>query len=131
MMERQEDEDQDDAVQLMTLHASKGLEFPHVYMIGLEEELLPHRNSIENDDIEEERRLMYVGITRAKKVLTISYAAQRKQFGETIDCVPSRFLEELPQDDVTWKGAGQSTKETTKKAGSDALAGLRALFDDS
>ncbi|MCJ8313005.1 MAG: DNA helicase Rep [Pseudomonadales bacterium] len=130
MMERQEDEDEEEAVQLMTLHASKGLEFPHVYLIGLEEELLPHRNSIENDDIEEERRLMYVGITRAKKVLTISYTAQRKQFGEVIDCVPSRFLEELPQEDVTWKGAGQSTKESNKKTGIEALAGLQALFDD-
>ncbi|BCE03517.1 DNA helicase Rep [Marinicellulosiphila megalodicopiae] len=131
MMERQEDEDQEDAVQLMTLHSSKGLEFPHVHMIGLEEELLPHRNSIESDDIEEERRLMYVGITRAKKVLTISYAAQRKQFGESIDCTPSRFLDELPQEDISWKGAGQSTKETTQETGSQALAGLRALFDDS
>ncbi|MEK9711649.1 MAG: DNA helicase Rep, partial [Thalassolituus sp.] len=93
MLEQQEQEDENDQVQLMTLHASKGLEFPHVYIMGMEEELMPHRNSIEADTIEEERRLMYVGITRAKRTLTLTYAGKRRQFGEAMDTTHSRFLD--------------------------------------
>ena len=85
MLEQQEEDDDSDKVHLLTLHASKGLEFPHVFIMGLEEELLPHRNSIEEDNIEEERRLMYVGITRAKRTLALTYAATRKQYGEKIE----------------------------------------------
>ena len=74
MLEQQQEEDDSDRVQLMTLHASKGLEFPHVYMMGVEEEFLPHRTSIEEDNIVEERRLMYVGITRARETLAMTQA---------------------------------------------------------
>ena len=129
ILDRQEQEDETDAVQLMTLHASKGLEFPHVFIMGLEEELLPHRNSIENGDIEEERRLMYVGITRAQRTLALTFAARRKQFGEIIDCTPSRFLDELPADDVSWEGrdAGSTADKVNSK---ETFANLRAMLNN-
>ena len=127
IMDRQEEEDDSDAVQLMTLHASKGLEFPHVFVMGLEEELLPHRNSIENGDIEEERRLMYVGITRAQRTLALTYAARRKQFGEIIDCTPSRFLDELPPDDLVWEG--QEQKDPKDVPAKQTFDNLRAMLN--
>ncbi len=128
LLERQEDDAVENQVQLMTLHAAKGLEFPWVFIMGMEEELLPHRNSIENDDIEEERRLAYVGITRAQRGLIFTLTKKRKQFGEVISCTPSRFLEELPQDNLQWEGRGDSTPEQKKQKGLDALAGLRELL---
>ena len=126
MMERHEEEEDHDRVQLLTLHASKGLEYPHVYMMGMEEDILPHRTSIEEDNVEEERRLTYVGITRARKSLTMTLAGQRKQFGEVIETMPSRFLDELPQEDLSYVGFDQSsTQETKKMAG---RMGLDALY---
>jgi ATP-dependent DNA helicase Rep len=117
LLEQQEEEDaSDDSVQLMTLHASKGLEFPHVYIIGMEENLLPHRSSVEEGNIEEERRLAYVGITRARQTLAMTMATKRRQFGETINCEPSRFIEELPQDDLQWQGGGADTREANEDA---------------
>ncbi|MGB1236615.1 MAG: DNA helicase Rep [Pseudomonadales bacterium] len=130
LMDRQEEEDDSNKVQLMTLHASKGLEFPHVFLMGMEEEILPHRNSIESGDIEEERRLAYVGITRAKVTLTLTLARQRKQYGEVIDCVPSRFLDELPQDDLQIEGNGEKDPEVNKARGRATLNSLRSLLDD-
>ena len=130
MLERQADEDEEDQVQLMTLHASKGLEFPHVYMVGLEEELMPHRNSIEADTIDEERRLMYVGITRAQRTLTITYAGKRKQFGEILDTTHSRFLDELPQDDVEWEGKTEVSAEEKRARGQETMASLKNLMAD-
>jgi ATP-dependent DNA helicase Rep len=129
MMERQEEEKEEDAVQMMTLHASKGLEFPYVFIMGLEEELLPHRNSIESGDIEEERRLMYVGITRAQKNLTLTYASKRKQFGELLDCTPSRFLEELPEEDLTWVGVEGASQKADKEKAASNISDLRALLN--
>lgn len=104
MLEQQQEEEDTDKVNLLTLHAAKGLEFPYVYMIGLEEELLPHKNSIASETIEEERRLMYVGITRARQGLTLTLAEQRKNGGQMRQMTPSRFLDELPQDDLEWHG---------------------------
>ncbi|MBS99177.1 MAG: DNA helicase Rep [Oceanospirillaceae bacterium] len=130
LLNRQEEEDDSDRVQLMTLHASKGLEFPHVYLMGMEEELLPHRNSIEMDTIEEERRLAYVGITRAQRTLTMTLAKKRRQFGEEVECAPSRFLEELPADDLETEGLGQVSVEQNRAKGNATLNGLKGLFDD-
>ena len=129
LMERQEDEkESDDQVQLMTLHAAKGLEFPHVFMIGLEEGILPHQNSIDDGMIEEERRLCYVGITRAQRTLTMSYCAKRKSFGEFTSCEPSRFLAELPQEDLEWEGRGDSDPAQNQKRGGETLASLRDIL---
>lgn len=112
MMERGEDDEDADQVQLMTLHASKGLEFPYVYLMGTEEGILPHQTSIDEENVEEERRLMYVGITRAQKELTFTMCKERRQFGELIKPTQSRFLEELPFDDVEWES---QKKEQTKE----------------
>ncbi|MES9832669.1 MAG: DNA helicase Rep [Candidatus Thiodiazotropha sp. DIVDIV] len=129
MLERQDDEEQKDQVQLMTLHAAKGLEFPHVFLVGMEEELLPHRSSIEENNIEEERRLAYVGITRAQRTLTMTYASKRKRFGEMIASEPSRFLQELPEDDMLWEGRGSKlSKEEKQERGSAHLANLKSIL---
>lgn len=118
-------------VHLMTLHAAKGLEFPYVFLVGMEEELLPHRTSIEQDDIEEERRLAYVGVTRAQYGLTLSYTLQRKRFGEQIDTVPSRFIAELPQADLLWSGQGMPTSDEERKEKAKIhLDNLRAMLAD-
>ncbi|WCE29694.1 DNA helicase Rep [Vibrio sp. SCSIO 43137] len=103
MMERGEEESDADQVQLMTLHASKGLEFPYVYLMGAEEGILPHQTSIDEENVEEERRLAYVGITRAQKELTFTLCKERRQFGELIKPQHSRFLDELPFDDLEWE----------------------------
>ncbi|WP_339798948.1 DNA helicase Rep [uncultured Marinobacter sp.] len=124
LMEQQEEEDDSDKVQLLTLHASKGLEFPHVFIMGLEEEILPHRSSIEEGNIEEERRLMYVGITRARETLTLTFAAQRRQYGEKTETIPSRFLDELPEEDVRWEGTGDLDVEANQKKGKATLSAL-------
>lgn len=133
ILERQNEEEEYDAVSMMTLHASKGLEFPYVYIAGMEEELLPHRTSIDEDNIEEERRLAYVGITRGQRNVTFTYAKQRNRYGEILRCEPSRFLEELPPDDLVWVG-GKNEKidpEQTKQSGRAALSGLKALLNNS
>lgn len=129
ILEQQAEEDDSDRVQLLTMHASKGLEFPHVYLMGWEEDLLPHRNAIEMGTVEEERRLAYVGITRARRTLTLTLARQRKAYGELMDCQPSRFLEELPVDDLEWEGRADKEDPEKKQArGKDAIASLRSLL---
>jgi ATP-dependent DNA helicase Rep len=129
ILDREQEESADDKVQLLTLHAAKGLEFLHVFLIGMEEEVLPHRNSIEGDQIEEERRLAYVGITRAQRTLTMTSAAQRTQFGETSATTASRFVDELPQDDlVRMGGNSEASAEQNQTAGEESLDALKSLF---
>ncbi|GLT14667.1 DNA helicase Rep [Vibrio algivorus] len=129
MMERGEGDDDVDQVQLMTLHASKGLEFPYVYLMGAEEGILPHQTSIDEENVDEERRLMYVGITRAQKELTFTMCRERRQYGELIKPTQSRFLDELPFDDVEWElhKKPQSAEERMEK-GQAHIANLRAMF---
>ncbi len=129
MMERGEEDDDADQVQLMTLHASKGLEFPYVFLVGAEEGLLPHQASIDEDNVEEERRLAYVGITRAQRELIFTLAKERRQFGEVIKPEPSRFLYELPQDDLIWeKKKTKESEAVRKEKGVAHIANLRDLL---
>lgn len=128
-----------DAVTLMTIHNAKGLEFPVVFMIGLEEDLFPHYNSLEDPtDIEEERRLCYVGMTRAQRRLTLTTAAHRTVFGQRKVREPSRFLSELPAEEIETSYSTQqdliSTPEprtTTRRSGSndngEYTPGMRVL----
>lgn len=129
MLEQQEQEDDSDRIQLSTLHASKGLEFPHVFLMGVEEGYLPHHSSIDEDNVEEERRLMYVGITRAQRTLHMSYAKNRTQYGDKIEIKPSRFLEEIPEEFLNWKDKNKGEpKENPKAIGKAHLAAMREKF---
>lgn len=117
-----------DAVALSTLHAAKGLEFPHVFIIGAEEEILPFRDSDEKQ-IEEERRLLYVGITRAERGVQISYCNRRKRGRDWRPCEPSRFLEELPKDALVYAGGhAEAVATVSKDEGMDKLAKLKAML---
>ncbi len=127
MMERNEEEEFSDQVQLMTLHASKGLEFPYVFLIGMEEGLLPHQTSIDEGNVEEERRLAYVGVTRAQRELIFTYARERRQYGEVARTEVSRFLYELPQDDLNWEIT--QTKKSQEHKQQSARKGVESLRD--
>ncbi|EFE96910.1 DNA helicase Rep [Serratia odorifera] len=129
IMERGESDEELDQVQLMTLHASKGLEFPYVFLVGMEEGLLPHQSSIDEDNVDEERRLAYVGITRAQKELIFTLCRERRQYGELVRPEPSRFLLELPQDDLAWETERKviSPQERMQK-GQSNVANIRAML---
>ncbi|MGE4616880.1 MAG: 3'-5' exonuclease, partial [Gammaproteobacteria bacterium] len=125
--DRQEVEEQIEAVQLATLHAAKGLEYHHVFLAGFEENLVPHRSSIDDDSVEEERRLAYVGITRAMRTLTITFCRSRKRYGRIEICEPSRFLDELPAEELAWDGqAGEAGSE--RETGRDTLDNLKRML---
>ncbi len=133
MLEGRE-EAEPDAVKLSTLHAAKGLEFGHVFLIGVEEGILPHHSSIgeslDETGIEEERRLMYVGITRAQKSLTLTYCKKRKRAGDWEPCEPSRFLDELPSDDIRHAGkASDASPEDRKANAANRIAQMKALLN--
>ncbi len=152
VLERQDETEGGDRVHLMTLHAAKGLEFPHVYLVGMEEALLPHRSSLEaavadaptthaHGDpaagldaeavgLQEERRLCYVGITRAQQSLTFTRARRRRRFGETVTCEPSRFLAELPSAELHQPDSRQRTEAEARAHGSAQIAALKGLFGD-
>lgn len=107
----------DDAVVMMTMHSAKGLEFPNVFLVGFEEGLFPGMRAIgDAEEMEEERRLCYVAITRAKQSLTISHARQRMIYGRTSSSMPSRFLKEIPEDCVVKRGGFQRTQERAAEA---------------
>ena len=131
ILERNEEAEASDQVSLMTFHAAKGLEFPHVFLVGMEEEILPHRNSTDECAIEEERRLAYVGITRAQRSCTFSYCKYRKREGESVETDPSRFLDELPLDELQWKSKKNSTPEPDKQTGREGIKGARAALDNN
>jgi len=120
-----------EAVRLMSMHAAKGLEFGHVFIVGCEDGLLPHEASLEEGRLDEERRLMYVGITRARAVLTLSYSREAKRWGDFQRLVPSRFLDELPADDLLRDGAdpGQHV-EVRQQRTKDQLSAIAALLGD-
>lgn len=127
LLDKQEDGSRPNAVQLSTLHAAKGLEFKHVFLIGIEEGVLPHRESQAPDKIEEERRLMYVGITRAQRSLHVSYSEKRKQGREVIPCEASRFIAEMGQDDLRFFG-GKTEQVPDKASGAARLAAMKAML---
>ncbi len=105
---RREKEAKEDKVHLMTFHSAKGLEFEACFLAGLEDHIIPHEKSLKETGLEEERRLMYVAMTRAKRHLTLSMARQRKKMGKEISCTPSRFLFEIPQELLriaSWKNS--------------------------
>ena len=126
MLDKQNDEEVD-AVQLSTLHASKGLEYKHVFLVGVEEGILPHRESTDPTKIEEERRLMYVGITRAQRTLNISWCERRKQAREFVPCEPSRFIDEMGRDDIRFAG-GKADTPPDKATGNARLDAMKAML---
>ena len=126
--ERKEEEETGDQVTLITMHAAKGLEFPHVQIVGVEDGLLPHSRSKVEGTLDEERRLFYVAITRAQKTLRISHCGGRKRYGQVMPCHPSPFLKELPPEcvmDAEQAGANPVASE----AGVDWFAAMRAALD--
>jgi ATP-dependent DNA helicase Rep len=128
MLEGQDEEQ--DAVRMSTLHASKGLEYPHVFLVGVEEGILPHKG--DPDDpiekiaarIQEERRLMYVGITRAQRTLQVTWCKKRKRAGELVHCDPSRFIKEMALDEGI-----AVPMESEVISPKDRLASLKALLN--
>ena len=128
ILDRDNEDKNDNQVQIITMHASKGLEFKKVYIMGMEEGILPHQQSIEDDSIEDERRLAYVAITRARENLTITMTKHRKKFGEKQVSIPSRFIDELPETDLYWVGTEKECAETRKENSKQNISALKDMF---
>ena len=130
LISRNDKDDGGNQVRMMTLHASKGLEFPYVFIVGCEDGVLPHQVSLDEGTLQEERRLLYVGITRAKIQLWMSFSRLTRKFGEHVRLKPSRFFDELPAAEMQRDGADPvadaAHKQERAKAG---LAAIQALFD--
>ncbi len=120
----EEEENTGDAVTLITMHSCKGLEFPHVFIVGLEDGLLPHSRSKAEGTLDEERRLFYVAVTRAMQTLTISHCGGRKKYGQVLPCQPSPFLKELPEELVEHSGAKSKTP-VGQESGKNLFAAMR------
>ena len=129
LMSRDNGDDESDKgkVNLMTIHASKGLEFPVVFIAGVEEGLIPHQRSVDENggDVEEERRLFYVAITRARDKLLISSCMKRRKMQSIIECTPSRFLDEIPANLVEYH---EPQQELTVEKTQDILSGMLKMF---
>ncbi len=123
--DREEEKETGDAVTLITMHSCKGLEFPHVFIVGMEDGLLPHSRSKIEDTLDEERRLFYVGMTRAMQTLTLSHCQARKKYGQALPCHPSPFLQELPEDLVE-HGDEKSKTPVTVESGKSLFAAMRS-----
>ncbi|WP_454828188.1 UvrD-helicase domain-containing protein [Pseudoxanthomonas wuyuanensis] len=130
LLSRNDKDDGGNQVRLMSLHAAKGLEFRYVFIVGCEDGTLPHEISVEEGNLEEERRLLYVGITRAKQALWLSYSRQTRRFRELVRLQPSRFLDELPQSELQRDGADPvADAERKKERASAGLAAIQAMLD--
>ena len=117
-----------DEVTLITMHSCKGLEFPHVFIVGMEDGLLPHSRSKDEGTLDEERRLFYVALTRAQETLTLSHCTGRKRYGQVLPCHPSPFLRELPQELVEWVDTLEKKPVAAGEAG-NLFASMRAAAD--
>jgi superfamily I DNA/RNA helicase len=120
----EEKENTQDAVTLITMHSCKGLEFPHVFIVGLEDGLLPHTRSKVEGTLDEERRLFYVAVTRAMLTLAISHCGGRKKYGQLLPCQPSPFLKELPEELVEHADEKSKTP-VTQDSGKSLFAAMR------
>ena len=120
----EEKENTADAVTLITMHSCKGLEFPHVFIVGLEDGLLPHSRSKVEGTMDEERRLFYVAVTRAMQTLAISHCGGRKKYGQLLPCQPSPFLKELPEELVEWSDA-KSKQPVAQESSKNLFAAIR------
>ncbi len=130
LLSRNDKDDGGNQVRMMTMHASKGLEFRYVFIVGCEDGVLPHEVSLEEGNLQEERRLLYVGITRAKEQLWMSYSKLTRKFGEHIRLKPSRFFDEIPAEEMQRDGADPVADAVRKKERANAgLAAIQALFD--